>query len=528
MSVRTYLNTLVGQSRPLPGSVQVPNSAGGYAFAVDSWTRLQRFLILGSEGGSYYASQRALTVENVDAVLDCLAEDGQRTVREITAISRAGRAPRNDVAIVALALALKLGDVETRRDARAAVPAICRTGAHLLALAEAVKGFGGWGRGTQGAFRDWYLSKDPSEVAFQAFKYKNRHGWTHRDILRKVHVRPPSEAYDRTFRWMAQGEVHPTEPALERVRAAQALGRATAREAVALIREHRLPREVVPTQLLDEVAVWEALLDSGMPMTALLRNLAKMTSVGLLKGGSASVQRVARRLTDPEALRAARVHPLAVLVALTTYRSGKGVRGSLTWRPVGAVASALETAFYESFGVLEPSGKRHLLALDVSGSMGWGAIAGLPGITPRVASAAMAMVAARTERGALFKGFSSRFLHLDIRARHGLDEVLTKISGLPFAGTDCALPMLWATEHRVPVDVFVVYTDSETWCGNVHPSRALAQYRQRMGIDARLVVVGMVSNRFSIADPQDPGMLDVVGFDTAAPRLMRDFALGLV
>src|SRR5262249_30824452 len=43
------------QWAPLRG--QVPNSAGGYAWEVDEWTRLRRFLILGSEGGSYYASE---------------------------------------------------------------------------------------------------------------------------------------------------------------------------------------------------------------------------------------------------------------------------------------------------------------------------------------------------------------------------------------------------------------------------------------------------------------------------------------
>ena len=65
-----------------------------------------------------------------------------------------------------------------------------------------------------------------------------------------------------------------------------------------------------------------------------------------------------------------------------------------------------------------------------------------------------------------------------------------------------------------------------TWAGGVHPARALADYRHASGIDARLVVVGMVSNGFSIADPKDPGMLDVVGFDTATPQLISDFARG--
>lgn len=46
---------------------------------------------------------------------------------------------------------------------------------------------------------------------------------------------------------------------------------------------------------------------------------------------------------------------------------------------------------------------------------------------------------------------------------------------------------------------------------------ALRDYRRASGIDARLAVVGMVSNGFSIADPADGGMLDVVAFDTATP-----------
>jgi 60 kDa SS-A/Ro ribonucleoprotein len=40
----------------------------------------------------------------------------------------------------------------------------------------------------------------------------------------------------------------------------------------------------------------------------------------------------------------------------------------------------------------------------------------------------------------------------------------------------------------------------------------------------KLAVVGMLANQFTIADPSDAGMLDFVGFDTAAPAVMADFA----
>jgi 60 kDa SS-A/Ro ribonucleoprotein len=104
--------------------------------------------------------------------------------------------------------------------------------------------------------------------------------------------------------------------------------------------------------------------------------------------------------------------------------------------------------------------------------------------------------------------------------------VVRLVDGLPFGGTDCALPMLYALDREREIDTFVIFTDSETWAGDVHPTQALADYRRASGIEARLVVVGMVSNGFSIADPDDPGMLDVVGFDTATPQLIAVFAGG--
>jgi 60 kDa SS-A/Ro ribonucleoprotein len=87
--------------------------------------------------------------------------------------------------------------------------------------------------------------------------------------------------------------------------------------------------------------------------------------------------------------------------------------------------------------------------------------------------------------------------------------------------------MRWALTKQVEVDTFIIYTDSETNVGG-HPAQVLREYRKRSGINAKLVVVGMTSNGFSVADPNDGGMLDVVGFDSAAPALIADFSAGRV
>lgn len=516
------------QSEPVPGTAQVPNSAGGFAFAVDDWTRLNRFLILGSEAGSYYASERTLTAENAQAVLRCIRTDGLRAVREIIAVSEAGRAPKNDPAIFALALAASHGDADTRKAALDALPKVCRIGTHLFKFAEFADGMRGWGRGLRAAIGKWYSEKDAARLAYQTVKYRQREGWGHRDLLRLSHPKPDSETKRILYHWVTQGwpgvGVEPHDEADLRLIWAfeKAKTVRTAQEVVALIRVYRLPREAVPTEFLNDRTVWEALLPD-MPLTALIRNLATLTRNGVFED-SENVRAVTATIADAERLKAARVHPIAVLSALRTYAQGHGERGQNTWKPVTKIVDALDAAFYAAFGNVEASGKRYLLALDVSGSMGGGNIAGVPGLTPRDASAAMSLITAATEPEYTVMGFGTEFVPLRISPRQRLDDAIKAVSNLPFSGTDCALPIIWALKNKVKADVFVVYTDSETWAGNIHPVQALREYRDRTGIPAKLIVVGMVSNGFAIADPDDAGMLDVAGFDTAVPQVMADFA----
>jgi 60 kDa SS-A/Ro ribonucleoprotein len=313
---------------------------------------------------------------------------------------------------------------------------------------------------------------------------------------------------------------------------------ASAAEIVRLIADYDLPREAIPTAWLDSADVWAALL-ARMPMEAMVRNLATLTRVGVVTPGSDGTRHVVAQLANAERVRAARLHPIKVLAALRTYASGKGVRGHNTWQPVAQVNDALDGAFYLAFGNVVPSGRRWLLALDVSGSMQGGTIAGVPGLTPHVGSAAMALITAATEPdhtivafsaasggyGGQWGGGESGITPIDITPGRRLDDVMRTMEAIPMGGTDCALPMIWAERHKVAADVFVVYTDSETWAGAIHPAQALRRYREQMGIAAKLIVVGMTSNGFSIADPDDAGMLDVVGFDTAVPQVMSDFAV---
>ena len=527
------------QSVAIPGSGQKPNSAGGFSWIADDWTRLQRFLILGSEGGSYYASEQKLTVENTEAVLRCIREDGAKTVDQIVSVSEAGRAPKNEPALFALALAASKGDDATRKLALASLSKVARTGTHLFHFAEYVEAFRGWGRGLREAVSGWYQHQSPDALVYQAIKYRQRDGWTHRDLLRLSHPKAEDAQRNAIYHWIVNGwpgvgvEPHPDETlrilwAFEKLQ-----GVSSDTEAARLVEDFRLPMETIPSHLRGK-EVWKAVLPhSGM--TFLLRNLGNLGKQGLLDRSSGELLDFAvERLSNANALKKSKVHPIQILSALTTYKQGHGVRGKGEWKPEAKITYALNEAFHQSFANVEPTGKRWLLALDVSGSMSCGSIAGVPGLTPRVGSAAMAMLTNRTEENVKMlaftssKGYENRGVSpLNIPANADLTRVLKAVSDLPFGGTDCALPMIWALENRAKVDVFVIYTDSETWAGKIHPKQALDLYREKMRIPAKLVVVGMLSNAFTIADPEDAGMMDVVGFDTSTPEVIRQFIVGL-
>jgi 60 kDa SS-A/Ro ribonucleoprotein len=462
------------QAEPIPGSAQLPNAAGGHAWAVDHWARLDRFLILGSEGGTFYVGERPLTRESATAAAACLAEDGARVVRRVVEVSAAGRAPRNDPALFVLAMAAGTAGGATRAAALAALPAVARTGTHLFHFLHYLRAFRGWGRGVRTAVGRWYTARAPRDLAYQVMKYQARDGWSHRDALRLAHPKAPTATHELLFAYATKG--------------------------------------------------WDGVAARAEGTEeAVVARLGAMHALRAMSPAAAS-----------RAIRAARVHPLALLVAAKTYAQGRGMRGQGQWAPVAQVVDALDGAFYLAFGNVPSSGKRVMLALDVSGSMA-SPVHGLPFVSCREAAAAMALVTAAAEpayRAVAFTAGSSPSMYaayptglteLAISPRQRLDDVVRLTGALPFGGTDCALPMTEALRRRWAVDAFVVYTDSETWAGPIHPAQALRAYRDRSGIAARLVVVAMASNGFTIADPGDAGMLDVVGFDTATPQVIADF-----
>jgi 60 kDa SS-A/Ro ribonucleoprotein len=402
---------------------QVTNAAGGYTFTVDDQARLHRFLTLGTDGGAYYTDARELTSDNANVVFRAAATDPVGLVRQIIDVSTAGRAPRQNPALFALAIAASAEDVDGRRAALAALPTVARTGTHLFLFARYVEQFRGWGPTLRKAVAQWYTGMPVDKLAYQLVKYRQREGWSHYDLLR---LASPSGVTDparrMAFNWAARkgladypdrdaGAGQAPLPTAASVPDSLALiadfeeaqAQWTARGWVDVINRGRgLSWEMLPDAALAEPKVWLALIDQGLPQTALMRQLPRLTRLGVLAGDTGRV--VATQLRDPQRLKRARMHPINVLVAQRTYAAGRSARGEGTWTPDPRISDALDAAFYNAYGAVEPANERILLALDVSGSMG-SPVSGLP-LSCREASAALAMVTAATEPDYRIVGFT--------------------------------------------------------------------------------------------------------------------------
>ncbi|WP_165975230.1 TROVE domain-containing protein [Actinomadura rubrisoli] len=536
------------QNQPIPGreAEQVRNNAGGYGFAKDLWTKLEDFLILGTTGGTYYVGEDQLTADNAGVVFDAVQADGVRVVKTATEIStaRPPRAPKNRPALFALAAAAARGDADTKQAVKVSLAQVARTTDHFATY------FGYWknlagkatsggtapviGRAMRTALGSWFLNGEVDQVAWRVCKARQRktssgEAFALRDALRIAHPKADTPERRALFGWIAgnvaDADVRTQVPAVDAFLAAQAVTNPV--DAIDVVQDRGVPWEFLPDAVLTDAGVWDELVDT-IGITALIRNLARMTRLGTLKPMSDATRLAAARLTNADALSKARIHPMDLFLAVRVYQAGRSQPNPRadfqTWSPVPAIVDALEEAYELSFGHIEPSGHRLLIAVDSSGSMSWAGVrsGGVPlGSCYEVANA-MAVILNRIEGGNVHVIDVDTSVHSSrVTAHTNLREVgRWSPSG---GGTDLSLPFQWAQREKLHVDGILVLTDNETWAGRQHPSQALTSYRRAVNGDARVVIAAMAANGHSIGDPRDEGVLNMAGVDASLPMVVNGY-----
>lgn len=518
---------------------QQKNNAGGYSFTVTDKDRFRRFLTIGVENGTYYVGEAKLTDSSVKFIEKYIASAGVEAIDEIVKVSDEGLAPKNDQAIFALAVAFRSNDNDVKQAAKEAVNKVCRTGTHLFMFVGFLKNVTGMGRAKTSAIANWLESKDSDKLAYNAVKYRQRNGFTWRDILRISHARGLDENLVNFMlgKDYDLAQVPSIVQAFDRLQSAKTEG-----EVLSVIAAHdNVSWEMIPTDFHKSPDVWWALFKSGMPQMALLRNVTRMARLGLFDDMVFAAD-YAAQLSDAKRIEKSRIHPINYLNALVTYEEGQIPRNEYgwimnrnrDWSLNSKIAKALNDGYKLAFKNVVPSGKRTFVALDVSGSMASKA-SGIDLSCAQVSGALASFIAA-SEPYSEIRGFTSsggwgrkaELTDLGISESDSFNTVMKKISGHSFGGTDCALPMRYAFENDLEVDSFIVVTDSETWSSSPHPHEALRIYNKKMNRQAKLIVVAATATEFTIADPDDPNQLDVSGFDSSTPKVIADFSAGRI
>lgn len=506
------------QTHPIFGRTDmVKNNAGGYGFKITPQQLLERFLLIGSEGGTYYVGEQKLTEENAKNIVSMIKENGLNVVNTVLQFSKESRAPKADATVFTLALAASYGDKVTKKAAYDAITKVCRTSTHLFSFLSNIQNLRGWSRGLRKGVAKFYAEKSNDQVAYQMVKYRNRAGFTHADALRLSHPKTKDELKNSLFKY-AVGKSTESEVNHGLIQAFGKVQTAKDQELLNLIAEGKLTWEMIPTTELNGARVLKALLPN-MPIVALMRNLNRYSYGGLTDSNNETVKTIVSKLTDVEAIKKAGVHPINVINSMITYSSGHGQKGDKVWTPNQNIVDALGETYELALKAITPTNKNILIGVDISGSMNC-AVGGMQ-LTAAQISNVLAVTMLKSEKNAELVWFDTSLQPATFGCRTSIDEVIKKSpSG---GGTDCSQPFVHAANTLNKYDAIIILTDNETWAGNKHGIEVLNSYRKNVNKDVKVVEIALASNPHSTMPGDDPNLLRIVGFDGSVTSLVNEF-----
>jgi 60 kDa SS-A/Ro ribonucleoprotein len=519
--------TLTPATQPIPGKEEkmVPNQGGGFSFS-NNHALLERYLILGITGPTYYATEQKVSSDAEKIIEKYLAypKDAFMLIDMAVHVSDGGLGMSNDPCLSVLAMASCSKNPHIVKYAMNAMDKIVRTGTDLLHIASFIDSRRSFGRAIRTGFANWIYSRG-DKLGFQMAKYQQRDGWSWKDVLRVAHIKPITPEQQALFGWAVEKAYDPKylPPSVIGMMKLREEGLSNS-EVETIVRDYRLPLEMIPTNLRTP-GMWLTVLPN-LGITAIIRNLGAMSKNGIDKPVR---ELVIDSLSDENRIQKGRVHPFKVYMALLTYSLGHGVRGKLTWTVDRDVRYHLEQAMYMSFKYGSPTGKKILWGMDISSSM-LGASTGIfseLATSPMDCQGVMALAVLESGDDIEFQGFANYLRPIEIRRGSTIEQATTKIRGdWRFGSTDPSLLYQYALRnHAKPYDVVIMSTDNEINTG-YHPSELLDKYRERSGIPTKQIVLGMTTNSFSIADPDDPNSLDIAGMSSDVPLVISNFVSG--
>lgn len=445
-----------------------------------------------------------------------------------------------------------------------ALQTVCRTPEQLFMFLkycqESLK-LKSWPRRHRKAIAKWYTEKyktnpnDPNDpngpmlLAQHITKYRRRHGFSHKKVLKSCHPKSSGSSADIKYIlcYVVKGLTKANQMILngndktfnnkirEFITDYETIKKQNVPEddVTTIIRKWRLTWEQVPNRLLKSEKVLAALLPF-MPLTALLRHLGKLTSFGLLQPCSEGEESTCSRLENEDILRQANLHPIQILSSLNGYFKGRRLRNpQLRWSVNDNIVQSLTKAYMKQLTCscqnprLPPN---ILVAINIRRSMG-SHVAGKPVMNCKQTATALAMTLKSCQSRTQIVTFCNRHTVEKLQFQiseggiHDIEEALENVTArMENDLTDFNEPFRYANQNMGSVDAIILMTDCLTWRDQSDIRDAYRNFKQRYG-DISFVTVGFHNNGedFPVAERQNPKMLDVIGPDAEAIDLIVSF-----
>jgi hypothetical protein len=160
--------------------------------------------------------------------------------------------------------------------------------------------------------------------------------------------------------------------------------------------------QLFPTSGIEAKSSLDVLTQVTKPITALIRQLNQighLVNVGNHPRAHLYCQLICEHITNQNVLIRGHVHPLNILNAWATYKTGRGMKGSLTWQVNNHIKTALTVAIEKAFHTVKGLGISIAHLMDRSGSMTWnGSATGMPMLSAHQVVTIMVLCFMRAEQ----------------------------------------------------------------------------------------------------------------------------------
>ncbi|KAI4488412.1 hypothetical protein M0804_005260 [Polistes exclamans] len=533
--------------------------------------QMSAFLYVGKELAIYQPENLIAHNYFLAIHLECiekLAADEKKPLLPVEIILKAFESnlvPHFETLIFALAVCCKQVYSESLRHAAySIVGKICSLPEHFIlfikftselskrkiSMLHPVKPSHGWGHGLRKTVNNWYLSKEPLELAKCVTRCKGRHGWKHKDIVKLSHPHPDTtekevilkyiiHGLDKTKKFFADNSnVQELIEYIERIENFKHCNDIV--QAAGLLEKYELTLDHVPGHMLKSTEIWNSLVPS-MDLHTLLSNLQRIHNLGLLKADAPIIDKIIDEITNKDRLACSNIHPIFIYITLQNYlHSGKPlsyekrkmkVQAKKPYRPSprpnSKIISALHQAFDLSVMNLKSTGLRYMITINANKVM-WESNTWHNGIVNGAeAGFLIAYTLSRCEKDVTVAVFD--IIDVDIvNLNQSLDFFSLISTYQPMSNKNIRLstPIKWASKQSYQYDVFINVVNDIVDYNECEQN--FEEYKKRMNLPhAKLINCVVCSSKTCKEDLYNRNILTIYGFDVTVPMVIQAFAKSL-